>query len=68
VCPHLRFVTVYLRATARRVWDHLPPDAQGRLAKLTDPQDMDCLPRRRDFAMTCLDVLAVARVPEVSHM
>lgn len=58
-----RFVTLYLQRAWERARDHLPPAQRHRLWRLVDPDSLDFLLRRRDFAMTCLDVVILARVP-----
>lgn len=57
-----RFVTLYLQGLWQRVRGFLPVRNRDTLARLIDPDGKDFLPHQPHFAMTCLDVLAIAEV------
>jgi SAM-dependent methyltransferase len=62
-----RFVALHLQRVWQRVNAHLCSSDRCRLWQLIDPQSKRFLPHRPDFAMTCLDVVTVARVPGGQH-
>ncbi|MFZ5829032.1 MAG: class I SAM-dependent methyltransferase [Planctomycetota bacterium] len=61
-----QFVTLHLKAVTRRVGDLLAAPYRRLLERLADPRSPGHMLRQRHFAMTCLDVLTLARVPLAS--
>jgi ubiquinone/menaquinone biosynthesis C-methylase UbiE len=55
-----RFLELHLRSLREIIREHLTPDQLGLLDRFADPDSADCLYRRPDADVTCLNAVYVA--------